>query len=65
MKAGVQCISGKLPLLTDKAKYFIKWFELLFVFIGVPLLYYYDLIPFHKSNSVANHFHCCFSNSSY
>ncbi|MFW5644349.1 MAG: type II CAAX prenyl endopeptidase Rce1 family protein [Bacteroidota bacterium] len=26
-----------------------KWSELLIVFIGLPLIYYFDLIPFHKS----------------
>lgn len=26
-----------------------KWFELIIIFIGLPLIYYYDLIPFHKS----------------
>ncbi len=32
----------------NKTKIFL-WLELVFVFIGIPLLYYYNLIPFHKS----------------
>ena len=26
-----------------------RWIELILVFIGIPLIYYYNLIPFHKS----------------
>lgn len=27
----------------------LKWIEIILVFIGLPLLYYFDKIPFHKS----------------
>lgn len=26
----------------------LRWFELIAIFIGLPLLYFFDLIPFHK-----------------
>ncbi|MGC9341312.1 MAG: hypothetical protein ACP5E3_01280, partial [Bacteroidales bacterium] len=27
----------------------LKWIELVLFFIGVPLIYYFNYIPFHKS----------------
>lgn len=33
---------------TYRTKIFL-WIELVGVFVGIPLLYYYNLIPFHKS----------------
>jgi membrane protease YdiL (CAAX protease family) len=36
------------PILFVQSDYF-RWIELVLIFIGIPLLYYFDAIPFHKS----------------
>lgn len=49
MKAEIHSLTGKILILPDFAKYILRWVELISVFVGIPLLYWLDLIPFHKA----------------
>lgn len=38
-----------LPKISSSNTKILRWTELIFLFIAVPLLYFFDLIPFHKA----------------